>query len=201
MATPILEVRVGLSGWTGGPGVNVWHFSQGTDLNPNWSDILVGVNADLQAAYASLNSYLLGGLTIDFPTLSRVYDSVSGAPIEEAADDSALSFVSSAKTTNTSRATQLGVTLIGDQFFGRRRAMGRKFIGPLDDFSIDTSGQITNVCRAALVSAFEGLTSGLGPRMAVWRRPTTPTSNDGRYADIVSIRPQRVPAVLRSRRG
>lgn len=200
----IAKMLVEYSGWDGGPGVNVLHFSQGTTTwNPNVIEGLVG---DLEATYLGLRDIVSNVVSMRVLTTASIIDVASGEIID-VIDGGAGGgpIVGTGTGSSLSRATQCCVTTKTGKFISGRQLQGRVFVGPIASESLTTLGDIAPAVDTAVQDAFTAITTGLGTRLAVYRRPTkNPDTgaviSPGDYGDVSSVRTMMKPAVLRSRR-
>jgi hypothetical protein len=90
-------------------------------------------------------------------------------------------------------------------FLHGRRLLGRSFIGPAGANTSTDNGQLSTEARTRVEEAYAAVTSGIGPRLAVYHRPTKDpisgaNNNDGAYGDVVTVSTPTTASSLRSRR-
>ena len=196
-----------LSGWDGGPGVNVMWFSAGSNLDLD-SESVQAIYDEVRSMYAATSARWLAGVSITVDPAPSIVDVATGAlinviPVGET--DTAV--VTSGGSSNGARATAFVMKYTTDVFLNGRRLQGRSFFGPTSATDVGNDGQVATGCRAVFDDNFEALTTGLGPRLAVYHRPTTSivngqpvNNNDGAYGDVAVARMNLKPGVLKSRR-
>lgn len=199
--TTLARAIVQLDGWDGGPGVNVWTFSSGTG-GVVWDDTdLAQIHSDLAAGYNVIDNYIQGGINITIPNVYDLFDVNTGNIVDQRVHGTQTVINTGGGKSAVSRATQVCLGLVGDKYIAGRRVRGRKFFGPANSLCVDSAtGLVASSAVTAFESAFEGMLTGLGPRVAVYRRPTSKGGADGDYADVGSFKVMRKPSVLRSRR-
>lgn len=198
--TLLLKYVTRLDGWSGGPGVNVHHFSQG---KPPYD-----LEAAVQDAYDRLHAMYSGmvGLLIT-PTVITVDREVT--VIEHTTGQiQDVRIVQNPKTdiqgtgigAAMPRSTMGVVRHSTSTWLNGRRLQGRNFYGPLAESAINTDGLISIEARENLDNYNNGLHSGLGPILAVYHRPAVKGGADGVYADVEVSTALQKPGILRSRR-
>jgi hypothetical protein len=188
------------SGWEGGPGANVLHFSQGTP--PVTADEMAQACLDeLASLYGSLRNYILADVTITYPTEFSVIESTTGELQDvRAVTTPHADVLGAAGDGSLPRSTSVCVSYRTDQFFGGRRLIGRSYVGPTGTDVMDADGNISSTIRTTINGAYTALISGVGPRLAVYHRPTSVAAADGRYGDVVNVQTLALPSNLHSRR-
>lgn len=198
--TNLARVFVGLTGWDGSPGVNVLHFSQGT--NPSWDQDTIQTMCDeVVGIYESLRgSFAPGVVSLIRPEVD-IIDVASGEIVDQIAASPAFGGITSTGTGGSvSRATQMLIRFKTDKWVGGRLIRGRMFLGPVTSQMIDAQGRIAAGYLTSVPDAFTACTSGIGTRLAVYRRPNKATGVVGDWGDVVSVSVAPKPGVLRSRR-
>lgn len=188
------------SGWNGGPGLNVLHYSNGTV--GDWTAPVVQQVIDELRAFVNTCSMLwVPGLTIAFPTSLDLIDSGNGDLVGIAPVGTPATSVASTGTgASVSRGSQVCMNLKTDQFVNGRRLAGRIFLGPVAQGQIGGDGAINVGSRDLFEGAMAAMTSGLGPRLAVFSRPKPNSTEPGYYGDVVAVSCKVTPANLSSRR-
>lgn len=197
----LARLIIDLDGWPGAPGVNVLHFSKGFPAG-SWTqqdidDLLTEIDSNVCLGFYTL---LAPNVRIQLRNEVTIFESSNGQIQDVMAGTNAPVHRTSPAGTDgqTPRSTAALVRFAGDRYINGRRLNGRMFLGPLSSGIIADDGMINTTYQDAIADAFFASISGVGVRLAVWRRPGQGLSN-GEYADVasVSVRPQ--PSSLRSR--
>lgn len=200
--TNIMRTRVELGGWTGAPGVSTIYWTMGTlgSGSPSPSDV-ANTHQEIADMWQVFHGFCITGLTSSILPDVDVLDVASGDIIDVVtSDEGAINQTTGSGNTNTlSRATMAVVALRTSDFFDGRRLQGRWFIGPLCANAFDTDGTLSTDAVDDMTAACVALTSGVGPRLAVYSRPKG-LGGTGRYGDVTAAIPRATPGVLRSRR-
>lgn len=200
MADLLARVRVGLTGWPGGPGVNTLYFSPGTGLSWSLTNIN-GMVEEVHTAYGALSSFFAAPVKIDVSPEVEIIDTGTGKLQDIYTSDAVVTTISAPSSAQTMPyASAVLCRLSTDRFINGRRLQGRLFISPCALAAFDADGQVKDTWADNAEDAFVAMTTGVGPRLAVWHRPTTPTSSDGDWGDVIRVIVPLKPAVLRSRR-
>lgn len=185
---------------TGSPGVNVFHFSPGTG-GPDWTQGLVDDIAGLlYDMYDGARGLYQGGTSIDTPNDYTEFEYETGNAVGLWTSTGGSGNITVAGSDNQPFAAASIVTgLLTDRWLSGRRLAGRHFIGPVSPDAFDADGTLKSAFKTTATDMYSGMLVGLGPRLAVWHRPSTPAASDGDYGDVVAIRPKMSPGYLRSR--
>jgi hypothetical protein len=198
----LVRVYVEMGGFAGGPAVNVLHFSPGIPGGANTHDQLAEqVLSDCQDVYDALKQHYLQGITVQVPQTCQFIDVATGNITDEVA--TALPWapiMGTGEGANVPRGTALCAGFRTSKFINGRRLQGRAFIGPVSATQVDTAGQIAPATRAAVENSFAAPISGIGPRLAVYHRPTSKGASNGDYGDVIAVRCSSLPSNLKSRR-
>jgi len=197
----IARMRVALTWDNGGPGVNTFHFTKGTLIGSDWEDVGEVFYEELGDLYVLMQTYLINSLTWALEPVFDILDVDTGniTGVATAGGDPISGSGTSTANAN-SRATMICANYGTDVWANGRRLRGRTFFGPIPYNAINTSGQIGSSDRAAIENGYVALTSGVGPRLAVYSRPGPAPSSTGFYGDVTSVRVKTTPGILRSRR-
>ena len=188
-----------LDGWPGAPGVNVLHFSPG---NADWDD-----QGDIDEFYDTLNTLtgtlgntFVPGVSIQANPELQVFDSETGniTAVKSPTDVPTIT-TSTAAASATSRATMALIQFRTGAYVDGRQVKGRMFLGPLSAGELATTGLIATARQADYPDWFEAITTGLGPRLCVWRRPTPAAPSSGLYEDVIQVSVRPTPSYLSSR--
>lgn len=191
--------KILLGNYAGAPGINQLVFSPGT---ASWN---AGTVTDLLEDVDGMVSAWLGfwvpGMTITVDPEMRVYDSETGSLVASynsttppATQDS------EGADGQENRASQVLVRLATNTVHNRRAFQGRLFVGPISTGVLTSDGLVQGSVKSEIIDSMAGFITGLGPRLCVWHRPSTPVASDGFYEDVETVSVADVPAVLRSRR-
>ena len=190
-----------LSGWSGAPGVNVVFFSAGTSVvEPH--TMCQEAYTELHNMYVVNKAYLVAGVTVAVARDVQVIETVTG----ELQDVITIvgpetDVVGTGVAGNLSRGTQALVRFSTDHFANGRRLIGRMFLGPIAAGCFDEEGKIAPSVRTGIDNSFVAMTSGIGPRLAVYHRPTKLLPLSGFYGDVVSADCVALPGNLSKRRN
>lgn len=195
-----------LSGFAGAPGVNVLHFSPGISAGDPDS-VAQWAYEEQWAMYDALSSYLAPEVTVSVDLTPSVIDSETGeltgvASIVDPNED-----IGSTGTSNVApRGVAALVRFQSDIFRNGRRLQGRMFFGPYSDDGLDSIGGVPTVAQNTIVDAFTAMSSGTGPRLAVYSRPkpikvggVTTGYTVGYYGDVVTVNVPHRASYLRER--
>lgn len=198
--TLLARTRVALAGWSGGPGVNTFVWSAGTlgNISPSAVDM---AHSELAGLYNSLDGYMVSGLTWEIEPEVAVFESSTGK-IEgvESQTDELYSGTATATGTSLSRSEMVYTRFLTGEWVNGRRLCGGFWLGPIASTCFETDGTIAPNIIAEIEDQFVAITSGVGPRLAVYHRPTTKGGSDGLYADVTMVAPRNTPGTLRSRK-
>jgi len=205
----IYRVRVELSGWNGGPGVNTFFglgFEEGDANEASLNNFAQGIKAVYQSCSDLLSSDVL--CTWD-GTVDKL-NIADAALMDRTGGLDEWTVVASAGNSAESRATQLKMQFKTDRLRGRRFLQGGIFFGPVRSEAVTYGGDTAPSAAGRLISAFDGLLDVIGVNLAVYGQPTRPetppgpgdppNNRDGVAGYVQNVGVMRVPAVLRRRR-
>lgn len=199
--TLLARMVIRTTGFAGAPGINVWHFSEGTLGGGAWGQSIV------DGLYDEVGSVLSAIKNIGSPNSARAADP------ELAIIDAATGQLVDAKTPTAAptvyttpgnepgdlpRAVAALARFQTDRFINGRRLKGRAFIGPLSGSSMDGEGNCNGTTIAVIQDAFVAITTGVGPRLAVYSRPK-PLGVAGEWGDVLNVNVRTTPSHLESR--
>jgi hypothetical protein len=190
------------TGYIGGPGYNVIHWSAGAGAGPTSTGGVEEFHDTLQASFTALAPYLIE--VVEFTILPQVdcFSDSDGVIFASTTDPtSGRVVVGEAEGRTLDRAACVTTRFRTEEYVNGRRLQGRAFIGPVGVSAFNTLGQIDAGVQTDVEDALAGLITGLGGRLAVWHRPTTPSGTDGSYGDVTSIQANQMPGTLRSRKS
>lgn len=197
----IYRTRIALTGWEGAPGLNTLHWSKGTLVaRPGPSDV-AAFHAEIAAAWTVGKGYCCDGWSMEVEPTVDIIDvdsgNITGVITSSAAAPTATQ--GTAVISKVARNTVLNIAYSTDIWNAGRRLRGRTFFGPLNQEALGEDGQILQSCVDAMEDAFVAITSGIGPRLAVYSRPSG-GPDAGFYGDVVQVSVRRKPGSLVSRR-
>lgn len=199
--TLLARIRVESDGFPGAPGYNILHFSEGQAVGGGWGPSLVDqVCTEVHTLYSDLATYLRHGTTFRVVPDVTIFDDATGEIQDvKAWETDLLPISTSGDQGPVPWSTAALVRLTGDRFVNGRRVNGRVFLGPLAGRTMDGTGRLMANFMGDIGIAFEAITGGLGPRLAVWHRPTTRAAANGTYADVAAVSVRSTPSNLRKR--
>lgn len=186
--TVLARVVTSMTGFNGGPGVNVLNFSGGT-LGDNWSqEGIDGLYDEVVSLYTSWLEAFLNTISITVDPVIDIFEDNTGDLVGTfGVTEPSASLVGTGSSLSIARSQCICVAYYTDMFVAGKRLKGRSFLGPISAAVLDTNGDVNSAVRAAAPGRFTALTSGVGPRLAVWHRPSNATGSDGYYGDVVSV--------------
>jgi hypothetical protein len=198
--TNLARVKVDISNFPGGPGVNVLHFSSGT-TGPDWIETNVDtVYDEVYAAYIAVAQYYAPGVVITVGQDFDIVDSVSGNLIDVVTVSTPSDPINGAGASGAiSRGQAVCLAYYTDNYTNGKRLRGRSFLGPVAPGIFASTGLINQAVLSEIEDEWTAMSSGLGPRLAVYHRPSNDTSADGYYGDVVTVIGRQRPSNLRSR--
>jgi hypothetical protein len=212
--TEILRVKLGWSGFTGGPGYSVFHFREWQDGTPATAHTVEMA----QAAYGRVRNFAVNIGNLVPPTVTlRVEPEVeviedTNGQLEDVFSVTAGTAVtgSGANTTGYSAASGAVINWKTAIVRKRRRIRGRTFIVPLAQGCYEQNGTLNASALSGLQTAANTLAAVTAnePELGVYARPTRTKNTDGTWTESpdgqwAQVRSALVPdmaAILRSRR-
>lgn len=187
-------------GYVGAPGMNILHFSGGT-LGDNWSQEGVdGLYAEVNDVYHAFAAYMTSDATFTVSPTIELFESTTGYLVDVlTATTPHAGIVGTGATATLSRGTCFCVAYLTDVFQEGKRLKGRSFMGPIVANQFTSGGQIHATPIAAIPDFYTALTSGVGPRLAVYHRPSSHGATDGYYGDVTAVVLRSRPSHLRTR--
>ena len=200
--TDMARSRIGIQWPNGGPGVITLYWTSGFPAGPIDATAVSDFHDELDSMIAGFVGVMPSDVSMIVEQEVAVITPETGAMTGVVIDPTARVGQAGTKSSaGTSRASQVCYNLLTDDFTGGRRLAGRHFWGPIASDAITTGGYISSTLYTGGNDFYAAIITGVGARLAVWHRPTSPTAADGRYADVTAIKVKPVPAVLRSRRN
>lgn len=198
--TTLLRLKVVSDAYIGGPGVNVLHFSPGT--SGTWTQENVdGVFEELLALWTGIKDMFPNGVTFLPDEEIQEIDVVTGNIIGVWTQTGWTEAVYGTNTgQKASRGNAITVAYATDIWHEGKRLRGRSFLGPASEGISSNDGQVNAYCIGLVEDNYVAITSGLGPRLAVYHRPASGAPSSGYYGDVVAVRVNTKPGNLRSRR-
>lgn len=207
----ILRVKMRWAGFTGAPGLSVFHmkdFASGDVQAPLAQDAVDRVDTFAEA----LRGLIPYQATLTVQSDVEVLEDTTGELLDVVTVAPDAAHVSLA-TNGQEYAGPVGAVITWRTAGIRngRRIRGRTFIVPMVSAAFDGNGQIDSVAHPVLVNAAAALRADTGtPDLGVWARPTpildgsgNPTGNyneDGQWTAVTGSSVPTFGAVLRSRR-
>lgn len=192
----LARVRVPLTEFSGGPGVNVWHFTNPNNINPD----VVGLA--LREFYANNSLRLVEDLVVQGTSEIEILDEDTGQIIAVEPVDVAIPNVSGQASGDISRATQLKLQLRTNTIRNGRLVQGGCWIGPVGREVLDSAGGVIGAARQGLVDAFNDNLALMsdGTVTAVYSRPKGDPPTGGLAATVTSASVWSTPGTLRGRK-
>jgi hypothetical protein len=157
--------------------------------------------AEVSTAYSDLTGYWRPGVVATLEPSVSIIDSTSGGLVDIiTAATVPAPIESDGVGGTTSFASMITVALITSGIRNNRLVQGRHFFGPIATNTLTSGGVINSAVAAQFPTSYSGMISGIGPRLAVWSRPSSLTANDGSYEDVTTVVARTSVGVLRSRR-
>lgn len=199
--TNLARIVITSEGYNGAPGYNIMNFSFGTYTELDKQEMANAIGTDLSTGYQSVQSYLVDEVTWSIGPTVQFFSAETGVIYDEVT----ASFSNPVITGTDSvvfidRSACVNVAFRTNDFLNGRRLIGRSFVGPIGGGAFNADGQIHPSIAATFSGMFDALLSGVGPRLAVWHRPTSVQAADGAYGDVVTVTARGVPGTLRSRK-
>lgn len=203
MADPSIgRMRVALSWDKGGPGVNTFYFTTGIGgTTGDWGNAADQFYQELAATYQNMSGALIPSLRWEVENSVDILDVATGNITDQFVPHSTiLHGIGQAPTEIMSRATQGWINFMTDVWQNGKRLRGGIFFGPIAPITMTADGEISLGSRENWEASFDALTSGVGPRLAVYHRPGGNQGGPGYYGDVTGVKAKLLPAVLKSRR-
>lgn len=202
---PLIRVPCELSGFNGGPGVNVWHCFGDASPSSAMADLLTTA---FDAFYEDVRLYIQSDVTITIPNSFLTYNVATGQPDGAFSGTIGPLTETGSQNTTASHSVQAKVQLRTGLFEDGREIRGGPFIGPQAG-AINAGGEyqadLITAFRTALTTLANTLLTDLVP-VGVYRRPrpADPANNvparPGSFAVATSFDVWQVPATQRRRR-
>lgn len=198
--TLLARTRVALSGWSGGPGVNTFVWSAGTLGNIS-ATAVDQAHTELAGLYNSLDGYMVNGLVWEIEPEVAVFESSTGKIVGvELQTDELWNGTATATGTSLSRSEMVYTRFLTGQWVNGRQLCGGFWLGPVASTCFESDGTIAPNIITEIQDQFAAITTGVGPRLAVYHRPTTKGGDDGLYHDVTQVITRNTPGTLRSRK-
>lgn len=184
----------------GSPGVNVWTFSPGTGGTGWAQETINNVAQDIYDAYDGSKTIFSPGVSIDTPEFYTEFDPLTGQAVGIHTADQGSGNITAAGSDNSGyHGLCICVNLLTDRWINGRRLSGRMYLGPSSLDAFLNTGTIRDVFAQQAADTFDAATSGVGPRLAIWHRPTQKGGSDGSYGDVQAVSVKRSPSYVKSR--
>jgi hypothetical protein len=201
----VIQYKVLLSGWGGGPGVNTLHALSFEEGQPS-QQAISEFGDILSTVYQGMKSYFVPGCSITLLPDVKVLN-VGDASLHSVRAVNTWSLDTGTGSSLTSRATMVKLRFQTDRVRGNRLMKGGIFFGPVDQSALTGAGELNETCRLTMANAWDGaidinITDQL--RLAVYGRPDpenkNPAMHEGVTGYVQNVSCMPTPAVLRSRR-
>lgn len=197
--TDMARSRLAITWPAGGPGVTTFYWTSGIPAGPIDATLVSEFHDEMISSLSALTLFWAGDVTMQFEPDVDIIDPATGNITDIVTQDTTPSIaIGSGAGTGISRGEQIVANLITDNFDGGKRLRGRHFLGPISTGVLDVSGRLTGARQAQIEDEYVAITTGVGPRLAVWHRPTI--DGPGYYGDVVKVQVSDRPGLLRSRR-
>lgn len=196
---PLFRTQVRLSGWTGGPGINTFHFEHlgGATIPEQWPELL-------EDLYTAVRGFLVPGMVCTLiPEIVEI-DPPTGQMTDVRTVDPWTVTGESGGLTTLSRSTMIKAQYRTDLITDGRRIRGGVYFGPIDGQGLDTDGSVPAGVQTAVINGHGGMIDAGFGRLMVYRRPVRDEGGNlvrpGVAGHVQAVTVKAVPAVLRSRR-
>lgn len=197
MANNLLRIRTELNGWSGGPGLSTFYFDPGVVTVD--AAMVTAVTGRVRQYFDAWKAFMPTGNTAQVSPVADVLDYVTGALTGQVSAGAAPSVVTGSGLGGQGPAFVCAIGRLTTQaFINGKRLRGRTYAGPLSSNFTDSlapEGGLTAAVQNGLVLMN---TSGGGPSLVVWHRPTG--GSGGAIAGVVNTSVATTFGVLKSRR-
>lgn len=184
----IMRMRVGWSGWNGGPGVSTFYAS-GTDPAP----LLKGIDT----FFANLTTYVPSGIIFTVYGGGDIIESTTGVLTGQWQHQADVTHTCSGNG-NYAAAAGCQIRWNTSTIHSGRRLAGRTFLVPLTSANFDGTGQVNASTSTSLTTGANQLISDSLNSLVVWGRPKGGAG--GLAGEVTTANVPRKDVVLRSRR-
>lgn len=200
--TDMARTRVQIDYPSGGPGLNTFYWTSGFPAGPIDVELVNEFHAEIAALYASIDAFLINTATFTVLDTVDIVDPESGNITGQVvADDPPAPVSGDSAALSIGRGESIVANLLTGTWVAGSALRGKHFLGPIGSDVLDTNGEMNTGSKAAIVDAYTAITTGVGPRLAVWHRPSSVPGGDGYYADVSSVQIATKPGFLKSRRA
>lgn len=182
------RVRVALTGFIGGPGVNTFYGLEAASLR-----------AHLGNYYTALAAYLPTSVTWTIETTGDIIDPLTGDLVGTWADSSALTSSGSSSDAYAAPVGWCVNWMTGDVLDGHR-LRGRTFHVPMGGSCSQNNGTLAETPLAAMRAAATAFIAACAGEFVIWHRPKLSPAHAGGYSAVTSAVINDKASVLRSRR-
>jgi len=193
----MIRVRAVGSGWTGGPGLTTFYFTEG--VLPIDNAMAVNLTGRVRAYFDALKAYTSSVISWQVDPVIAAMDPATGNLTQEVSASPAPAPVLG---TGGAPIGPAFVALIGrlrtNSFQEGRRIQGRTFYAPLAAPFTDSTTPETGAQAAQVTGLTAVLTTGGGAPLVVWQRPRPGRAGSTYAVTTVSSAPEY--GVIRSRR-
>lgn len=199
--TDMARTRVAIAWPNGGPGVTTFYWTCGIPAGPITPTMVADFHFEIRNAIAANAALWPTDVTFTLQPAVDILDPATGNITGVVTAGTVVpATIGTGASTGQTRGAQACINLLTDDFRRGKRLRGRHFIGPLSSAAVAAGGVIAPATLTALAGQYTAITSGVGPRLAVWHRPELGVPNSGFYADVVSVAVKERPGLLKSRR-
>jgi hypothetical protein len=199
--TDMARSRIGIQWPQGGPGVITFHWTSGIPAGPIDESVISEFHDELDGMITGFKGVMPTDVSMIVERDVYVLTPETGAVTAILTDPTVRTGQSgTASNASTSRATQVCYNLQTDNYTAGKRLRGRQFWGPLGPNAIVAGGVLTSSLTGDPFDFYAAICTGVGPRLAVWHRPSNSSAGDGYYGDVVNVTVSSIPATLRSRK-
>ncbi len=193
----MIRVRAVGTGWTGGPGLTTFYFSEG--VLPIDNAMAVNLTGRVRAYFDAVRPYTASGISWQVDPVIAAINAATGLLTQEVSANPAPAPVTGSGGAVVGPAF---VALVGrlrtNAFQDGRRIQGRTFYSPLSSQFTDSTTPESGAQAAQVAGLTALLTTGGGAPLVVWQRPKPGRPGAVFSVDTVSSAPEF--GVLRSRR-
>lgn len=194
------RMRVSITGFPGGPGVNTFYFFGSSLSSFNAADA-GNARTALETFYTSIKGLYCTGTTLLCDSSMDVLDVSSGQVQGSVSAGAPTGITGSGGITSAPRAAAVCVSWNTGTPVGRRILRGRTFLSPTTFSAWDNAGNVQGSMQTTVTNAANALIANASADLAMWHRPhPLTTGNNGLASSAVSAKINIKGAVLRSRR-
>jgi hypothetical protein len=192
----MLRVRSALNGWSGGPGLTTFYFDPGVVTID--AAMVTGVTGRVRAYFDAWKAFMPSANSAQVESTADILTAETGALVGTVTAGSAPSIVvGTGSIPGPAFVCGIG-RLTTNSFINGKRLRGRTYAGPLGAAFTDSVAPEGGFLAALQTGLNAVLTSGGGPNLVVWHRPTNGTG--GAIAAVTNVSTSPTYGILKSRR-